>query len=483
MLGTTVGTYRITGVVGRGGIGTVYAAEHTLLGRPVAVKVLLPEYSQNQDLVTRLFNEARAAASIRYPGIVEIYDFGWSADGVAYIAMEMLKGENLACRLARGRLPLTQALPIIRQIASALAAAHRTKIVHRDLKPDNVFLVRDPSGDRVKLLDFGIAKLHGEFSRTMTRTGTLIGTPTYMAPEQCRGVAVDHRADLYALGCMLFELLSGRPPFIGEGGGEILAAHIHVPPPSLVSLVPDAPPAICQLVDRLLRKDQAQRVQTADEAIRLIDSALGGGSASGVIATATTLSGATGETGNRTRTISVKVTIGTLLVTGATIAIVVGASGDDVPSTPSAAISEQDVASTVEGASPPSAAVSVESAGPPLSTVPLRDAGAAMPTTTLDAAVATITLDAAVEPAATVAIKLATAPRGAQVIVNGTSLGKTPCTITLPRSIERTTITFRIASFRDTTIAIVPDADVVKAVKLKPAPKPQPTDDQSVNPF
>jgi len=276
MEGGTIGPYRVTGVIGQGGMGAVYAAEHALLGRPAAIKVLLPELSQKQDIVMRFFNEARAATAIRHPGIVEIYDFGWTTDGAAFIVMERLDGETLARRAARGRMRWQAALGVARQIAGALAAAHSKAIVHRDLKPDNVFLVLDPEvpgGERIKLLDFGIAKLAGESSSAAnaTRTGQVMGTPTYMAPEQCRGVAVDHRVDLYALGCVVFELCSGRPPFIGEGTGDVLAAHIHVPPPSLAAMSVEAPYAVEQLVQRLLAKSPRERVQTAEETIRAID--------------------------------------------------------------------------------------------------------------------------------------------------------------------------------------------------------------------
>jgi serine/threonine-protein kinase len=275
---SVIGQYRITGVLGEGGMGVVYAAEHTLLGRPAAVKVLLPDLSSKQEVVQRFFNEARAATAIRHPGIVEIYDFGWTAEGAAFIVMEHLQGETLRDRRKRGLMPWNLALSVTRQIAGALGAAHAKGIVHRDLKPDNVFLVPDPEvpgGERIKLLDFGIAKLAGsEAGLHKTRTGAVIGTPTYMAPEQCRGVSVDSRADLYALGCILFELISGRPPFVGEGEGDVLAAHIYVPVPALGSLVHGGlPKEIETLVQRLLAKAPIDRAQTADEVIRLIDAA------------------------------------------------------------------------------------------------------------------------------------------------------------------------------------------------------------------
>src|SRR6185436_13633062 len=252
MPASVIGQYRITGVLGGGGMGMVYAAEHKLLGRTAAVKLLLPELSSKQEIVQRFFNEARAATAIKHPGIVEIYDFGWTDDGSAYIVMELLQGETLRARRKRGPMRLSSALAVTRQMAGALGAAHAKGIIHRDLKPDNVFLVADPEvpgGERIKLLDFGIAKL-AVFSSGLhkTRTGAVIGTPAYMSPEQCRGVAIDARADLYSLGCILFELCTGQPPFVGEGEGDVLAAHIHVPAPKLSSLASGIPKEIEALV-------------------------------------------------------------------------------------------------------------------------------------------------------------------------------------------------------------------------------------------
>ena len=271
-----IGQYRITGVLGEGGMGKVYAAEHTLLGRTAAVKVLLPDLSSKQEVVQRFFNEARAATAIRHPGIVEIYDFGWTNEGAAFIVMEHLQGETLRARRTRGTMPWNIALAVTRQIAGALGAAHAKGIVHRDLKPDNIFLVLDPEvpgGERIKLLDFGIAKLAGDTAPNVqvTRTGAVMGTPTYMAPEQCRGVAIDHRADLYALGCILFELCAGRPPFVGEGAGDVLAAHIHLPPPTFAASGVRAPAPVEHLLQRLLTKSPDRRIQSAEVLIADID--------------------------------------------------------------------------------------------------------------------------------------------------------------------------------------------------------------------
>jgi hypothetical protein len=275
--GVIVGQYRVTGVIGRGGMGAVYAAEHTLLGRPAAIKVLLSDLSQRQDIVLRFFNEARAAAAIRHPGIVEIYDVGWARDGAAYIVMEHLLGESLSRRSARGRLAWRDALSLARQIAGALAAAHGKGIVHRDLKPDNIFVVPDaevPGGERIKLLDFGIAKLTDGSSVPVTKAGVVLGTPTYMAPEQCRAVVVDHRADLYALGCLIFKVCTGRPPFVGVAAGDVLTAHIYSSPPLLGSFVREISPQAESLVQRLLAKRPEDRPQRAEDVIQQIDAVL-----------------------------------------------------------------------------------------------------------------------------------------------------------------------------------------------------------------
>ena len=192
MLGRILGNYRLQAHIGSGGMGVVYRGEHTLIGRRAAVKVLLPEYSNRKDLIRRFFNEAKAAASAQHPGIVEVYDFGQAGDGTAYLIMELLEGDTLWQRLRKAkRLEERQALVIARQIAAALAAAHQAGVIHRDLKPGNIFLLdaEEPGGVRVKLMDFGVAKLMREdsFGEGLTTTGAIVGTPTFMSPEQCRG--------------------------------------------------------------------------------------------------------------------------------------------------------------------------------------------------------------------------------------------------------------------------------------------------------
>ncbi len=284
LVGSVIGNYRLVELVGRGGMGTVYRAQHEELRRFVAFKILRAKYSGNEEALQRFFIEAKATSAIDHPGIVKIFDFGRTSDGLAFIAMELLRGEPLSHRIEGTPLSEQRALGIIRQLASALAAAHTIGIVHRDLKPDNIFLCIDtemPDGERIKLLDFGIAKLalpdEAAPAPALTQTGTLIGTPSYMSPEQCRGVNVDLRSDIYALGCILFELISGRLVFLGEGSGDLIVAHISEPPPLLMTVVPGTTPAVADLTARLLAKFPEQRPPHCTALIEAIDRVVAGG--------------------------------------------------------------------------------------------------------------------------------------------------------------------------------------------------------------
>ena len=215
MVGKKINNYELRELVGDGAMGVVYLAEHPVLRRRVAVKLLKRQYLESPSLVTRFVNEARAAAAIHHPNVIEVIDVGMVDDDVPYIMMEFLDGEPLSRRLTRERLGVGKAVDIAIQAARAVAASHALEIVHRDLKPENLFLVPDPmspGGERVKVLDFGIAKLRPDWSGSdgaKTRTGVIFGTPAYMSPEQCRGLndEVDGATDIYALGCILFEML------------------------------------------------------------------------------------------------------------------------------------------------------------------------------------------------------------------------------------------------------------------------------------
>ena len=274
MLGQSVGNYRVTQLLGEGGMGAVYLAEHPGIGRRVAVKVLLPQLARDQEMVIRFFNEARAANAVHHPGIVEVLDFGTLPTGAPYIVMEYLDGESLGSRLASaGRLALAGGVEIVAQAARALGAAHAQGIVHRDLKPDNLFLTPAPGmpgRERVKVLDFGIAKLSprglGVSTSVKTRTGVLMGTPKYMSPEQCRGTReVDHRSDIYSLGVILYEVLCGAPPFVTEGHGEMIHMHIAQAPAPPRSARAEISIGLERAVLRALAKEPDQRFQSMDE--------------------------------------------------------------------------------------------------------------------------------------------------------------------------------------------------------------------------
>jgi tRNA A-37 threonylcarbamoyl transferase component Bud32 len=282
MVGGIINSYRLERKLGEGGMGEVYLAAHQLIDRRAAVKLLLAEHSQNVKLVQRFLTEARATARIRHPGIVEVLDCGIHPGGRAFLVMELLDGQSLRQWLASGERAgppkeLTARLDIAAQIASALGAAHRQGIVHRDLKPDNVLLLAADDGrPRVKVLDFGIAKLLGEMepSASGTGTGVLLGTPLYMSPEQCEGLsrAVDFRSDIYSFGCLLFELVTGRPPFRREGFTSVLIHHLRTPPPRPADINPLVPGELEELILECLAKRREDRPSSADEVLaRLLD--------------------------------------------------------------------------------------------------------------------------------------------------------------------------------------------------------------------
>jgi serine/threonine-protein kinase len=259
--GSPVGEYVVERKIGEGGMGMIFAASHPIIGKRVAIKVLNPAMAANPEVVQRFIQEAKSVNQIRNRNIVDIFSFGTLPDGRSYFAMEFLEGESLAQRLARAPMPWHEAVGIWLQVASAVEAAHRQGIVHRDLKPDNIFLVPQPEGAFVKVLDFGIAKLMGDgpMGMTKTATGMPIGTPTYMSPEQAGGAAVDHRTDLYAFGVILFEAIAGRPPFQSPTLVQLLSAHMNDPPPKIDTLVNGVDPKLIELVDKLLAKEPSSR--------------------------------------------------------------------------------------------------------------------------------------------------------------------------------------------------------------------------------
>src|SRR2546421_3864252 len=273
MIGQSVGNYVIQRQLGEGGMGAVYLAEHPRIGRKVAIKVLLRELSANAQAVTRFFNEARASSEIRNEHIIDVLDFGELADGSSYLVLEYLDGRTLTELLRNGPLGVRRTLHIVNGVGRALGAAHAAGIVHRDLKPDNVMLVkRGSDAEFVKVLDFGIAKLsQAQLEPGMrTKTGALLGTPSYMSPEQCRGLPVDHRSDIYSLGVMMYQMFSGSLPFEADGLGNLLLAHMTQQPVPLAERVPGLPPHLAQVVARAMEKTPDARFQEVAEMLAAI---------------------------------------------------------------------------------------------------------------------------------------------------------------------------------------------------------------------
>lgn len=277
LIGTQISHYQVQRLLGQGGMGEVYEAVDSSLGRRVAIKVLLPRFAADPEIIGRFFNEARSVNLISHPGLVQAYEFGQLPTGGAFMVMEYIDGKSLRDRLIETpRLGEMQALQIVLQLASALAATHAKDIVHRDLKPANVMILKDPTmptGERVKLLDFGIAKLgaqSGAGEQPRTRTGLAIGTPTYMSPEQCRGSkSLDSKADVYSLGVMLYQLLAGRLPFEGESEGEVLGKHMYEEPPPLLKVAPEVSRPVAALTHRMLRKRPEER-PSAQELVEVL---------------------------------------------------------------------------------------------------------------------------------------------------------------------------------------------------------------------
>ena len=267
------GRYRIEKLLGEGGMGIVYKGVHTTLGKPLAIKVLRPEVSKNEEILMRFRQEAQSASQIGNPHIIDISDFGTLPDGSTYFVMEFLTGKSLTAALADGQFTLHRTCNVVKQLAGALGAAHDVGIVHRDLKPDNVQLIeRGGQKDFVKVLDFGIAKVGGSTSK-LTQAGQVFGTPHYMSPEQCAGTNVDHRTDIYAVGVMLYEMACGKVPFDADNLMGILTKHLYENPIAPRELAPpvNVPPTLEAIILKCLQKKPDQRYQSMAELAEDLD--------------------------------------------------------------------------------------------------------------------------------------------------------------------------------------------------------------------
>jgi eukaryotic-like serine/threonine-protein kinase len=270
--GTQLGEYVVEKAVAWGGMGIVYRAVHPLIGRKVAIKVLRPSFAADPEQMSRFLKEARAVAAIQHRGVIDIIGFGQipDPDGRQYMVMEFLEGESLEAAMERERpMSAVRALGLVDEILDALSASHKAGVIHRDLKPANVYINKQSNGARyVKLVDFGLARVAdvAELDRLSGRASMMAGTPQYVSPEQAKGLAATPRTDLYCLGVMLFEMVTGRLPFTGEGVLDLLNAHVNEVPPRAVTLVDGIPDAVDEFIARLLAKKPEVRPASAEQA-------------------------------------------------------------------------------------------------------------------------------------------------------------------------------------------------------------------------
>ncbi|HUJ63360.1 MAG TPA: serine/threonine-protein kinase [Kofleriaceae bacterium] len=471
---TIAGRYHVDKKLGEGGMGSVYLATHNILEKQVALKVLHGEFARKQDLVERFMQEAKAASRIRHENVIDISDFGATPEGIVFFAMELLTGHDLHDEIARARLsghllPWSRTKRIFLQVCSALSAAHARGIVHRDLKPENVYLVEflgDP--DFVKLLDFGIAKLtevDGEGGRKLTKTGMLFGTPEYMSPEQARGEPVDHRVDIYAMGCILFQLVTGRVPFEADNFMGVLSLHLTEAPPVIAPETFDhigAPRALAGVIDRALAKDRAERWQTIDELAAAVREVSGDPPAA--------------ERSGRTRAASVPAPSATVTparaqsptarqITQWTGNVRVPEAADEPPPRRRGSKLPIAIAAVVVAAGGVVAYVATRGGEPAPQPAGLASASAPQPAPPPPAPPPPPPHHTAPppEPAlpAQVSIAFESTPPGATVtdVATGKPIGRTPTRVTVPGSKTARRYTFHLHGFADATSELVPDHD------------------------
>lgn len=277
MLGQILeGRFELTEFVGNGGVGDVYKARDLTLNSWAAVKFLNDRTLHNESFVRRLSREAEVLAQLDHPNVVKFLGSGASESGMPFVAMSFEEGVSLEDVLSEtGALPLSEAIPIFVQVCDALSHAHSRGIIHRDLTPRNIMIARSAAGPEAKLIDFGLSKWVPRIQRSKTRltnTGLVCGTPSYMSPEQCTGRAIDERSDIYSMGCILYETLTGVPPFIGVGVADTLRKQVQEEAPNIASLVPNLPAALTKLVNQCLQKKPEKRPRTAQEIKKVLNS-------------------------------------------------------------------------------------------------------------------------------------------------------------------------------------------------------------------
>jgi len=462
------GRYQVLSKLGEGGMGIVYLAEHITIEKKVALKVLLHEYARKSDLKDRFLQEAKAAAKIGHENIVDITDFGDTPDGSVFFAMEYLEGQDLSQVVRKGGpVQWSRAKPILLQIGRALGAAHSKGIVHRDMKPENIYLIqREGRDDFVKLLDFGIAKMSVEDGeKRLTRTGMIFGTPEYMSPEQAQGNKPDHRVDIYAVGVIMYELLTGNVPFKADTFMGILTKHIfeNPVPPSQAAPEAQIPHEVEQIILKAMAKDRAERFQSMTELSAAIAQASG------------RMTRPTGDHAEQPprRISSPSQTYSPLIQTRGTVTEIPPPPRKRLP-----LVIGVIVAVVVLGGV--AAAVMMRGGDPSPGPDPSKKdpVPVVTPAGKPDATVV----------AATVKVRISSSPAGAEVFRGGLLPGKkpegiTPAVVKLPRNDRKVAFTLRLDGYQDGTIEVVPDREKEVITKLtrrqqvsvtRPPPPPRP---------
>jgi len=472
--------YRVVKKLGEGGMGSVYLAEHTTINKRLAIKVLSPEFSHKQDLVDRFLQEARAASMIDQENVVEITDFGSTPNGSVFFVMEYLQGEDLSDTVKNeGALPWARVKAIMLQIVEALKAAHAAGIIHRDMKPENCFRIKRGSNpDFIKVLDFGIAKVtsdEGE-GKNLTRTGMIFGTPEYMSPEQAKGEKVDHRVDVYALGVILYELLTGRVPFTADTFMGILTKHMFEPPAAPSTVVPDAniPEEVEAIILKALQKDREYRFQDMESMGAAIEKVGTGSAAVSVVAEVVSVP-AGGQTSFKSHAASEAFVddelpknskTGMFVGLGLAAAVLVGGvgfaamnMGEETQDAATASAGESAADSAADSAGPDSKAALAASAGDDSSATPDASAGddsAGTPPTP--------------PPVAATTVKITVSTPGIEGTVydnrDDSVLGKTNEPFSIPQSTAPFDVYVRADGYEDFLTDVIPNTDKKVQVPL-----------------
>jgi len=485
------GRFEVLRLLGQGGMGAVYEARQKSIDRLVALKILKRELMQDATVVKRFLLEAKAASRLSNVHTITIHDYGKTHDGLLYIAMELLKGQSLRERLTeRKRLSVDEALALLDQVAESLVEAHSQGIVHRDLKPENIFLATTPEGDDlVKVLDFGIARAQSLAGAThMTNTGSIVGTPAYLSPEVIIGQKADERADVYALGIVLYELLTGQVPYRAETPMQVLMLHVNAEPTPVEAIVPAVriPRALHRFLWRCLAKDRNERPRDAREFRAQLKKA--GASAATDVEDALAPLHTTAEGFRVNREALAMITTKRQAVMAP-------------PPRPSGLTDELEALAPRPRLLPwllagglvllsltAALAFSLGRARPELSAAPPVATNASAPAPTPAEATAPATAPAPTPAAATapapvaappsapaeVTLTVVSTPSGASVLRGGAEVGSTPWMTRLPRSTEAVTLTLRRPGFEDAALVLTPDRDQVEERTLKPLAKPKP---------